>query len=99
MTARTVRAGQRPGLVYERRGSGESLLLLHGFGHSRRTWDPVMDRVAVERDVIAVDMPGFGLSRCPTRPCCAGEGARDRPAGRRRPYRRAPGRRRPERLG
>ncbi|MDQ2728136.1 MAG: alpha/beta fold hydrolase [Actinomycetota bacterium] len=65
MTVATVHAGNRPGLVYERRGTGEPLLLLHGFGHSRRAWDPVMSRLAAERDVIAIDMPGFGASRWP----------------------------------
>jgi pimeloyl-ACP methyl ester carboxylesterase len=61
----TIHVGNRPGLVYERRGSGEPLLLLHGFGHSRRAWDPVMGRLAAERDVIAIDMPGFGASPWP----------------------------------
>lgn len=65
MTVGTVHAGNRPGLVYERRGSGPPLLLLHGFGHSRQAWDPVMARLAAERDVIAIDMPGFGASPWP----------------------------------
>ena len=60
-----MNAGNRPVLVYERRGSGEPLLLLHGFGHSRRAWDPVMGHLAAERDVIAIDMPGFGASPWP----------------------------------
>ncbi len=49
-------------LVYERRGSGEPLVLLHGIGHRWQAWEPVMDKLAVERDVIAVDLPGFGAS-------------------------------------
>ncbi|MFC5908559.1 alpha/beta fold hydrolase [Streptacidiphilus monticola] len=49
-------------VVYERRGSGEPLLLLHGIGHHRQAWEPVIDRLAVERDVIWVDLPGFGES-------------------------------------
>ncbi len=45
-----------------RRGSGEPLLLIHGLGGAGMIWDPVLDRLASERDVIAIDMPGFGLS-------------------------------------
>ncbi|MBO0937735.1 alpha/beta fold hydrolase [Fibrella sp. HMF5335] len=47
---------------YVRRGTGKPLLLLHGIGSSLRTWDLVMDGLAAERDVIAVDLPGFGQS-------------------------------------
>ncbi|MFI7502781.1 alpha/beta fold hydrolase [Streptomyces sp. NPDC049687] len=47
---------------YERVGSGDPLLLLHGIGHHRQAWDPVVDILAAERDVIAVDLPGFGVS-------------------------------------
>lgn len=47
---------------YARMGTGEPLLLLHGIGHHRQAWDPVVDILATERDVIAVDLPGFGAS-------------------------------------
>ncbi|GAA5702222.1 MULTISPECIES: alpha/beta fold hydrolase [Streptomyces] len=47
---------------YARVGAGEPLLLLHGIGHHRQAWDPVVDILATERDVIAVDLPGFGES-------------------------------------
>jgi pimeloyl-ACP methyl ester carboxylesterase len=49
-------------LVYERRGAGEPLVLLHGIGHHWRAWLPVLDRLAEVHDVIAVDLPGFGES-------------------------------------
>ncbi|MFG2308096.1 alpha/beta fold hydrolase [Streptomyces sp. NPDC048566] len=49
-------------LSYARVGSGQPLLLLHGIGHHRQAWDPVVPLVAAERDVIAVDLPGFGAS-------------------------------------
>ncbi|MFC9618657.1 alpha/beta fold hydrolase [Streptomyces sp. NPDC056930] len=49
-------------MAYKRTGSGEPLLLLHGIGHHRQAWDPVLPVLAVERDVIAVDLPGFGAS-------------------------------------
>jgi pimeloyl-ACP methyl ester carboxylesterase len=49
-------------LVYDRRGSGEPLVLLHGIGDRWQTWSPVLDLLAAEHDVIAVDLPGFGAS-------------------------------------
>ncbi|MEU6422327.1 alpha/beta fold hydrolase [Streptomyces spiralis] len=49
-------------LSYARVGSGEPLLLLHGIGHHRQAWDPVVHLLAAERDVINVDLPGFGAS-------------------------------------
>ncbi|MEU1312958.1 alpha/beta hydrolase [Streptomyces cinnamoneus] len=49
-------------VVYERIGGGEPLVLLHGIGHHLQVWDPVVGILAAERDVIAVDLPGFGLS-------------------------------------
>lgn len=45
-----------------RRGSGTPLLLVHGLGSSLRTWDPVMPALSARREVIAVDLPGFGES-------------------------------------
>jgi pimeloyl-ACP methyl ester carboxylesterase len=47
---------------YMRTGSGEPLLLIHGIGHRRQAWDPVVPLLAAEREVIAVDLPGFGES-------------------------------------
>ncbi|MDR6979489.1 pimeloyl-ACP methyl ester carboxylesterase [Streptomyces sp. 3330] len=47
---------------YARVGRGEPLLLLHGIGHHRQAWDPVVDILAAEREVISVDLPGFGVS-------------------------------------
>ena len=49
-------------IAFTRAGSGEPLVLIHGLGGSRRIWEPVIDRLAAERDVIAVDLPGFGAS-------------------------------------
>ena len=49
-------------LAYERVGRGPSLVLLHGLGASRGVWAPVISRLALARDVIAVDLPGFGAS-------------------------------------
>ncbi|MEU7554679.1 alpha/beta fold hydrolase [Streptomyces sp. NPDC044571] len=49
-------------VAYERKGDGEPLLLLHGIGHHLQAWHPVTDILAAEYDVIAVDLPGFGVS-------------------------------------
>ncbi|MQS37123.1 alpha/beta fold hydrolase [Streptomyces katsurahamanus] len=49
-------------VAYQRNGSGEPLLLLHGIGHHWQAWEPVIRILAAERDVIAVDLPGFGVS-------------------------------------
>ena len=47
---------------FDRRGTGSPLVLLHGIGHRWQAWEPVMDLLAERHDVIAVDLPGFGLS-------------------------------------
>jgi pimeloyl-ACP methyl ester carboxylesterase len=49
-------------VVFERRGSGPPLVLLHGIGHRWQAWEPVLDRLAERHDVVAVDLPGFGES-------------------------------------
>jgi pimeloyl-ACP methyl ester carboxylesterase len=49
-------------LGYDRAGSGPPLVLLHSLGADRCVWHPVMSRLASSRDVIAVDLPGFGES-------------------------------------
>ncbi|MFG3662096.1 alpha/beta fold hydrolase [Streptomyces sp. NPDC047706] len=49
-------------LAYARVGTGEPLVLLHGIGHHRQVWDPVVPVLAVEREVISVDLPGCGES-------------------------------------
>jgi pimeloyl-ACP methyl ester carboxylesterase len=50
------------GLAFERAGSGPALILLHGVGHRRQAWYPVLDRLTPHRDVILVDLPGHGES-------------------------------------
>jgi pimeloyl-ACP methyl ester carboxylesterase len=49
-------------LNHVRRGEGPALLLIHSLGGSLIQWKPVMDRLAEEHDVVAIDMPGFGDS-------------------------------------
>ncbi|WP_410619544.1 alpha/beta fold hydrolase [Amycolatopsis sp. cmx-8-4] len=49
-------------VVYDRAGRGEPLVLIHGIGHRRQAWAPVFPLLTPHRDVIAVDLPGFGES-------------------------------------
>jgi pimeloyl-ACP methyl ester carboxylesterase len=49
-------------LNHVRQGQGEPLILLHSLGGSLVQWSPVMDMLATEREVLAIDMPGFGES-------------------------------------
>ena len=49
-------------LNHVRRGHGEPLVLIHPLGAELVVWEPVLERLARERDVIAIDLPGFGAS-------------------------------------
>jgi pimeloyl-ACP methyl ester carboxylesterase len=49
-------------LNYVREGQGEPLVLVHGLGSQWQMWRPVLQRLSAERDVVAVDLPGFGES-------------------------------------
>jgi pimeloyl-ACP methyl ester carboxylesterase len=49
-------------LAFERVGAGEPLVLVHGIGHRRQAWYPVLDQLAEHREVILVDLPGHGES-------------------------------------
>ena len=51
-----------------RTGSGKPLLVLHGLGSSIGNWDPIGATLSARREVIAVDLPGFGDT-----PALAGE--------------------------
>lgn len=41
-------------------GGREPLVLIHGLGGTRGVWEPVIPLLEAEREVAAVDMPGFG---------------------------------------
>jgi pimeloyl-ACP methyl ester carboxylesterase len=70
-----VRSSQRRGgelnititttLAYTIAGTGAPLLLVHGLGGDRRTWDQVVDVLAKDFTVIAPDLPGHGASHAP----------------------------------
>jgi pimeloyl-ACP methyl ester carboxylesterase len=53
------------GVAFERCGSGETLLLIHGTGGSRAHWAPVVDLLASDREVLLIDLPGHGESDPP----------------------------------
>ena len=45
---------------FTRRGSGPPLLLIHGLGGTGQSWEPIAGRLAQERELILVDLPGHG---------------------------------------
>lgn len=60
---KTVAHGDSSPAVYAHRvGAGQTLVLLHGLGESHIGWRPVIDQLASNFDVIALDLPGFGRS-------------------------------------
>lgn len=50
------------GLHHLREGGGPPLVLLAGIGSSGAAWRPVVPRLAAEREVWSIDLPGFGRS-------------------------------------
>ncbi len=52
-------------LNHHRTGSGDPLVLIHGIGSRWQMWEPALDALAAEYDVLAVDLPGFGASPMP----------------------------------
>jgi pimeloyl-ACP methyl ester carboxylesterase len=49
-------------LAYERTGSGPALVLIHGMAERHEVWQPLIEPLAAEYDVIAVDLRGHGDS-------------------------------------
>lgn len=47
---------------YSRHGIGRPLLLIHGLGGSRKSWDPIVGALAERRELIAIDLPGHGAT-------------------------------------
>jgi len=48
-------------------GQGDTILLLHGASGSTHSWRDVMDDLAVDHHVIALDLPGHGLTKLGSR--------------------------------
>ena len=59
MTSDTTRAAD---MHFVRMGAGKPLLLIHGLGGSWRSWEPILARLQASRDVVAIDLPGFGTT-------------------------------------
>jgi pimeloyl-ACP methyl ester carboxylesterase len=51
-----------PSLVHSRQGSGRPLLLVHGLGGRRSSWNPVLPGLVAAREVVSVDLPGHGAT-------------------------------------
>ena len=60
-------------IAYRTAGKGRPLVLLHSMmlGASSREWDEVIDALAEDYRVYAIDLPGFGNSFCPEKPWTA----------------------------
>ncbi len=53
-------------LAWERSGEGPVVLLVHGIGSSRKTWDAMVPALAAGgHDVVRLDLRGSGDSACP----------------------------------
>jgi len=50
------------GLAYHSVGQGPTVVLIHGLGSSRAAFNPVVDDLARDHRVIAIDLPGHGDS-------------------------------------
>jgi pimeloyl-ACP methyl ester carboxylesterase len=51
---------------YEVKGTGEEVVLLHGWGGSVRSFRPIFNRLSITNRVYAIDLPGFGRSDPPS---------------------------------
>lgn len=49
-------------LSHTRTGSGDPIVLIHGIGHRREAWDPIVPLLAERHEVFTVDLAGFGIS-------------------------------------
>jgi len=61
-------AGELPRAAVEARGSGDPLLLLHGWGVSSELFAPILEALQSGRRLIIPDLPGFGATPEPDSP-------------------------------
>lgn len=50
---------------YDSQGKGKLVLLLHGWGDRRQTFQQLSDALAQQYQVVALDLPGFGETQVP----------------------------------
>lgn len=50
-------------ICYIDKGSGRTILLLHGLFANKEQWDPLAQKLSKDRRVIAPDLPGYGQSK------------------------------------
>lgn len=55
---------------YEQKGSGDLIVLLHGWGSNIKLFANLIDLLAKKYTVVAMDMPGFGESQEPPSAWC-----------------------------
>jgi 3-oxoadipate enol-lactonase len=53
---------ERDGFAWREAGDGELVVLLHGLGGSRISWEPQLAALGARRRVVAWDLPGYGAS-------------------------------------
>ncbi len=58
---------------YRREGQGDPVLLLHGWGGSIESFNPVFEALAPSFDTVAIDFPGHGKSALPPKPWRVGD--------------------------
>ena len=51
-------------LHYKKEGTGEALVLIHGFLENLSMWDEMTVELSKTNQVIRIDLPGFGKSDC-----------------------------------
>lgn len=54
--------GTKVSICYRQRGTGKTILLVHGWGHSGEIWSQLSRKLSHTYCVIAIDLPGFGCS-------------------------------------
>ncbi|WP_127781822.1 alpha/beta hydrolase [Rhodococcus sp. X156] len=50
------------GTSYHRAGHGPPIVLIHGIGSRWQVFEPIIDALAAEHEVLALDLPGFGAT-------------------------------------
>jgi len=58
----TTKSQDGASIHYETAGSGAPVILVHGITESSRTWDPIVERLAPNHQVVTLDLRGHGES-------------------------------------